>query len=88
MFSLQDFSIASDEEEEEKSTDVKDLEFRLTHDLDQMQERANESRSFTLRDVNILKIILCSGLYPQVAIADDCNSYKPDSEQAFHTKVG
>ena len=30
---------------------------------------------------------MCSGLYPQVAIADDCNSYRRDSEQVFHTKV-
>ena len=51
------------------------------------QETANKSRNFTLRDINLLKIILCSGLYPQVAISDDCNSYKSTSEQAFHTKV-
>ena len=40
-----------------------------------------------MRDVNLLKIILCSGLYPNVAIADDCNSFKGNSEQAYHTKV-
>ncbi|XP_041367761.1 probable ATP-dependent RNA helicase DHX34 [Gigantopelta aegis] len=80
-----DFTI-SDEEEDDKGDDVKDLEFRLSHDLDQLQETANKSRRFTRRDINLLKVILCSGLYPQVAIADDCNSYKPDSEQAFHTK--
>ena len=51
------------------------------------QETANHSRNFTRRDVNLLKIILCSGLYPQVAIADDCNTFKSSSEQAFHTKV-
>ncbi len=26
-------------------------------------------------------------LYPQLAIADDCNSYKRDSSQVYHTKV-
>ena len=51
------------------------------------QETANKSRNFTRADINLLKIILCSGLYPQVAVADDCNSYKSASEQAFHTKV-
>jgi len=30
---------------------------------------------------------LCSGLYPQLAIADDCNSYRRDSSQVYHTKV-
>ena len=29
-----------------------------------------------------------SGLYPQLAISDDCNSYRKDSDQVFHTKVG
>lgn len=43
-------------------------------------------QAFTLRDTNVLKIVLCSGLYPQLAMADDCNSYRRDSEQVFHTK--
>ncbi|XP_045216497.2 probable ATP-dependent RNA helicase DHX34 [Mercenaria mercenaria] len=72
--------------EDEKDSDIKDLEFRLSHNLQQLQETSNESRSFTLRDINLLKIILCSGLYPQAAIADDCNTFKANSEQAFHTK--
>ena len=46
------------------------------------------SRLFIQRYViNIIIIMLCRGLYPQVAVADDCNSYKSASEQAFHTKV-
>ncbi|KAL3866336.1 hypothetical protein ACJMK2_043642 [Sinanodonta woodiana] len=76
----------SDGEADDQESDVKDLEFRLSHNLNKLQETANKSRNFTLRDINLLKIILCSGLYPHVAIADDCNSYKRDSEQAFHTK--
>lgn len=76
----------SDGEDDDKGHDIKDLEFRLSHDLNKLQEISNKSRSFTLRDINLLKIILCSGLYPQVAIPDDCNSYKTDSEQVFHTK--
>jgi hypothetical protein len=35
----------------------------------------------------MLKLILCSGLYPQVAIADEFNNYKRDGDQFFHTKV-
>nr|KAG5694320.1 hypothetical protein BaRGS_035188 [Batillaria attramentaria] len=76
----------SDEEPDDQGSDIKDLEFRLTHDLNQLQETSNRSRSFTLRDINLLKVILCSGLFPQVAMPDDCNSYKGASEQAFHTK--
>ncbi|XP_070213312.1 probable ATP-dependent RNA helicase DHX34 isoform X2 [Littorina saxatilis] len=81
----EDFAM-SDHEEDEQGEDIKDLEFRLTHDLSQLQERSNRSRSFTLRDINLLKVILCSGIFPQVALADDCNSFKGTSEQAFHTK--
>ncbi|BFY97868.1 hypothetical protein BsWGS_00907 [Bradybaena similaris] len=82
----EDFKISDDDEDEDKGDDIKDLEFRLSNDLSQLQETSNQSRNFTLRDINLIKIILCSGLYPQVAIADDCNTYKRDSEQAFHTK--
>ncbi|OWF54057.1 probable ATP-dependent RNA helicase DHX34 isoform X1 [Mizuhopecten yessoensis] len=80
-----DYTI-SDGEEDDKGEDIKDLEFRLSHDIDKLHETSNKNRNFSRRDVNLLKIILCSGLYPQVAIADDCNSYKSDSEQSFHTK--
>ncbi|XP_060072123.1 probable ATP-dependent RNA helicase DHX34 [Ylistrum balloti] len=80
-----DYTI-SDGEEDDKGEDIKDLEFRLSHDIDKLHETSNKNRNFNRRDVNLLKIILCSGLYPQVAISDDCNSYKSDSEQSFHTK--
>ena len=73
-------------EEDAVGDDVKDLEFRLRHDLDQLQEKSNKNRHFSMRDINLLKVILCSGLFPQIAIADEQNSYKSDTEQAFHTK--
>lgn len=38
------------------------------------------------RDVSTIKVILASGLYPQVAIADDFNGLKSINEQFFHTK--
>ncbi|XP_035824394.1 probable ATP-dependent RNA helicase DHX34 isoform X2 [Aplysia californica] len=82
----EDYQVSDGEEDGKEGNDIKDLEFRLSNDLNQLQETSNRSRSFTLRDVNLMKIILCSGIYPQVAIADDCNTYKRDSEQAFHTK--
>ncbi|XP_064390174.1 probable ATP-dependent RNA helicase DHX34 isoform X2 [Halichondria panicea] len=77
----------SDNEEESVTSDLKDLEFKLLHDLSQLQEASNVRRNFTLKDINLLKIVLCSGLYPQLAIADDCNSNRKDSEQVYHTKM-
>ena len=71
--------------DEDIDSNIKDLEFRLTHDLEKI-EKGFQSGGFTLRKLNLLKSILCSGLFPQVAIADEHNSYKPDSEVAFHTR--
>ena len=81
-----------DEEEassgdEEPGNDIRDLEFKLMHDLDQLRAGSTARRRFTLRDINLLKIILVSGLYPNLAIPDETNSLKRDSEQLFHTKA-
>lgn len=78
-------------EEEEGSIysmikDVKDLEFKLKHNLEKLSRASKDSQSFSHRDIIILKIILSSGLYPQFAVPDDCNSYTPENEQVFHTR--
>ncbi|XP_033109817.1 probable ATP-dependent RNA helicase DHX34 [Anneissia japonica] len=82
-----DVEISEGEDDDNPETNIADLEFKLSNDLNQLQEAANVTRSFTLRDINLLKVILCSGLYPQLAIADDCNSYRKDTDQVFHTKA-
>ncbi|XP_006814920.1 putative ATP-dependent RNA helicase DHX34, partial [Saccoglossus kowalevskii] len=82
---LEDIEIS--EASDSEDVDIADIDFKMTHDIDQMQEMSNASRSFTLRDINLLKVILCSGFYPQFAIADDYNSYRKDSDQVFHTKA-
>lgn len=66
-------------------TDVRDLEFKLIHDMDKLQRNSILRRSFTLKDINLLKIILCCGLYPQMAIPDEHNASKNVSEHVFHT---
>ncbi|XP_076818876.1 putative ATP-dependent RNA helicase DHX34 [Clavelina lepadiformis] len=68
------------------TSNVKDLEFKIRHDLDKLYKASSVRRNFTLRDIIMLKIILVSGLYPQLAFPDDCNNYSPDSDQIFHTK--
>lgn len=72
--------------ENEATTDIRDLEFKLTHNLDKLQAGSTARRSFTLREINLLKIILCSGLYPNLAIPDEGNTGKRDSEQLFHSQ--
>ena len=53
-----------DDDDDEK-IDIQAVQFELTHDLDKLQ-KSIANRTFSFRDVNILKIIICSGLYPQV----------------------
>jgi hypothetical protein len=57
--------------------------FELSHDLSAMSRKCR--RDLSLIDVSILKLILAAGMYPNVAIADDANSRRPDSEATFHT---
>jgi HrpA-like RNA helicase len=73
-------------EEVTVADDLKHLEFKLLHDLSQLQDGSSERHSYTLQDINLLKIVICSGLYPQVAIPDEANTFKKGSELIFHTK--
>ncbi len=71
-----------------KTTDkIRDIEFRLINDVSALKEISTDSQNYRSKDINMLKLILCSGLYPQVAIADEFNNYKRDGDQFFHTKV-
>jgi len=71
-----------------KTTDkIRDIEFRLINDVSTLKEMSTDSQNYRSKDINMLKLILCSGLYPQVAIADEFNNYKRDCDQFFHTKV-
>lgn len=88
-----DWNVEHDEDKDEKpdfATDIdgniRDLEFRLTNNLTELHEKVNASRDLTQKELTMLKVIMCSGLYPQVAIADEHNTFKGDSEQVFHTK--
>ncbi|MPC28322.1 putative ATP-dependent RNA helicase DHX34 [Portunus trituberculatus] len=72
------------ESEGQGKTDIKDVDFRITNDPRRLREIL---RGSTLRgqDQTMLKVILCCGLYPGIAIADEHNNYKAGSEQLFHT---
>lgn len=87
------WNIASDDDRDDVTADdavdidssIRDLEFRLTNEIGQLSEQINASRRMALKDVTLLKVVLCSGLYPQVAIADEYNSFKRESDHVFHT---
>ena len=54
-----------DSDEDDDKIDIQAVQFELTHNLSKLQ-RSITNRDFSYLEVNILKIIICSGLYPQV----------------------
>lgn len=52
-----------------------------------MQKLLNEASPDTHKDLMMLKLILTSGLYPQIAVEDEHNSSKTVSEKLYHTKT-
>ncbi|XP_018359215.1 PREDICTED: probable ATP-dependent RNA helicase DHX34 isoform X2 [Trachymyrmex cornetzi] len=76
-----------DNDEDNGELDIKDIEFRMRNDSSQVQNLLTASTACTYKDLTMLKLILCSGLYPQFACADEFNYCKSTSEQLFHTKA-
>jgi hypothetical protein len=58
----------------------------MTANPKQLYEKSDVSM-LSERDIIILKLILCSGLYPNIAIPDESNYSRPASEQMYHTKT-
>ncbi|XP_077256228.1 putative ATP-dependent RNA helicase DHX34 isoform X2 [Temnothorax americanus] len=76
-----------DNEEDNGELDIKDIEFRMRNDSSQVRNLLTASTACSYKDLTMLKLILCSGLYPQFACADEFNYCKSISEQLFHTKA-
>ncbi|NXL68964.1 DHX34 helicase, partial [Chordeiles acutipennis] len=90
---LQDGVDASSGEEEEDggtrgkgehSIDIQDVKFKLRHNVEELQ--AVSSSVLSSSQLALLKLVLCRGLYPQLAVPDQLNSSRKDSDQIFHTK--
>ncbi|XP_053681351.1 probable ATP-dependent RNA helicase DHX34 [Anopheles nili] len=81
------WGLAGDGEDmDDDKVDIRDVEFRLSHDSSKLQNLVSGATACSYRDLMTLKLILVSGLYPQVAIADEFNYCKNLSEQFFHTR--
>ncbi|KAI9138090.1 P-loop containing nucleoside triphosphate hydrolase protein [Paraphysoderma sedebokerense] len=66
------------------SMDIRDLEFSISHDVNRLQQQT-ESMLESM-DLNLLRFIICSGLYPQLAITDELNPKRKLQDWVFHTK--
>lgn len=73
------------EAEEAAKIDITDLEFRLKHDVQSITDHS--AAHLSQKDIQMLQILICAGLYPQVAIQDKNNTYSAEQEQMFHTRV-
>ncbi|KAF7726559.1 DEAH (Asp-Glu-Ala-His) box polypeptide 34 [Apophysomyces ossiformis] len=76
----EDWKIENDNE----ATDIRDLEFTVTNNIKSLQSRAT---ALSDCDIHLIKICLCSALYPQLAIGDEHNPYRKSNEIVFHTPV-
>ncbi|KAK4469233.1 hypothetical protein MN116_006806 [Schistosoma mekongi] len=74
---------------------VQDLELVLCYNLSSLAQSANNQQSMTQADLQLLKIVLAGGMYPQLAIGDAANAYRvanrggtagAGAEMVFHTK--
>uniref|UniRef100_A0A8C8VQS8 DExH-box helicase 34 n=1 Tax=Pelusios castaneus TaxID=367368 RepID=A0A8C8VQS8_9SAUR len=78
----------SDEEgaggDRSRGIDIQDVKFKLRHNVDELQAAAGTALSSN--QLTLLKLVLCRGLYPQLAVPDHYNSCRKDSDQIFHTK--
>ncbi|NWS77891.1 DHX34 helicase, partial [Crotophaga sulcirostris] len=68
----------------ERSVDIQDVKFKLRHNVEELQAVSRSSLSFS--QLALLKLVLCRGLYPQLAVPDPLNTGRKDSDQIFHTK--
>ena len=68
--------------EKEAPSDIRDLEFSMANNIKNLKSRA---ALFSTRNVDLIKLILCSALYPQLAVGDEHNPYRKSNELLFHT---
>ncbi|CAH8527620.1 unnamed protein product [Schistosoma rodhaini] len=74
---------------------VQDLELVLCYNLSSLAQSANIQQNMTQADLQLLKVVLAGGMYPQLAIGDSANAYRvanrggtagAGAEMVFHTK--
>ncbi|XP_072551795.1 probable ATP-dependent RNA helicase DHX34 [Salminus brasiliensis] len=69
-----------------QDVDIQEVKFKLRHNVTKLQEAAYVSADLSSRQQSLLRLVLCRGLYPQLAQPDEHNATRKDSEQVFHTR--
>ncbi|XP_034557105.1 probable ATP-dependent RNA helicase DHX34 [Notolabrus celidotus] len=69
-----------------QNVDIQEVKFKLRHNVSELQEAVSVSQDLSSRQQALLKLLLCRGLYPQLALPDEHNTTRKDSDQVFHTR--
>jgi hypothetical protein len=69
----------------ENEVDIRALEFSLGNNVSQLQRRGTLDLKHDDRTIQLLKLIVCSALYPQFSIGDPHNPHRKSDELVFHT---
>uniref|UniRef100_A0A3Q3FXM9 DEAH (Asp-Glu-Ala-His) box polypeptide 34 n=1 Tax=Labrus bergylta TaxID=56723 RepID=A0A3Q3FXM9_9LABR len=75
-----------DKERSGQNLDIQEVKFKLRHNVSELQEAVSISQDLSSRQQSLLKLLLCRGLYPQLALPDEHNTTRKDSDQVFHTR--
>lgn len=70
------WGLGEEDDEEDNTVDLRDIEFQLSHDSSKINNLVSGATACSFRDLMTLKLILVSGLYPQVAVSDEFNYCK------------
>lgn len=73
----------------EEGEDIHAVEFSAKHDVESLYLRLYKYRPASLfeKKMNVLKLIVCSGLYPNVAMPDEGNATRRIQDHVYHTKL-
>ncbi|XP_013871340.1 putative ATP-dependent RNA helicase DHX34 [Austrofundulus limnaeus] len=75
-----------DKEGRGQDVDIQEVKFKLRHNVSALQEAVSVCQDLSSRQQALLKLLICRGLYPQLALPDEHNSTRKESEQVFHTR--
>ncbi|XP_046892313.1 probable ATP-dependent RNA helicase DHX34 [Hypomesus transpacificus] len=75
-----------DKDKSGQNIDIQEVKFKLRHNVSELKEATGASQDLSSRQQALLKLLLCRGLYPQLALPDEHNATRKDSEQVFHTR--
>ena len=64
--------------------ELRHLDLELSVDITKLRDSANSE--MTVHDIHTIKVVLCAGLYPRIALADPGNANRPENERVFHTQ--